>query len=918
MPDEGVRLEDGTLIRAATVVCNADPKVALRLLGDHDVPQAFRDRLEAWQLRSPVVKFNAALNRLPTWTAAPGEDFPARGTVDVTTGLDDAQRAFERCARGEPAVGFGEIYVQTVHDPTPAPPGKHLLSVFGQYAPYEFDWDGRRDEVARQFIDLIAASRPTSRTASSTTRSSARPTSRRASASRAATSSRARRCPTRCGSTGCPPARRRGPVPVRRRDPPGGQRDRAQRPQRGDGGARGRAGTRGSCAERPSIPAVRRLLLAALLLLAGAVRRRRAAPFTVGTGQNPGIAIDDAGTVYVGWQVNAYGPGDAVQFCVVPPRAARAARSQVTIPFPGQGYNRSRVSRAAAGARRRRRRSSRARSAAGDGTFLARSTDGGRTFAPARHASPASSSSRRVQGPGGRVALVGGPTALRAGLFAADGSGAGAEGTALGAPVSTAQFNDIAAQGERRARRRLRRRRRRTPSGSAPAATRTTPAAGSRLPTPPLGREPELAGGPAGFAAMLEPSSAAPRTLFVQRLEGAGWSPPVRGHRRRPQQRLRSSLGNAQGPPDRAASPTRARTASSYTTSTDGGVLWSSRVDVGAPRRVPGRRSRSRPTRDGRGAAVIADSFDAKAMRVTRFTPRSAPVAAPPLPRRARAGAQRLRRRQARRSSSRPRAATAASRRRPCCAARASAAPAAPAAASARRFRAALRAAPRARARIPVRVIPRRGKARTLRLRVRRCGATLMFELNAANVLTLVRVALIPVLVAVLLSALPEADLLAAIVFVIASATDALDGWIARRRSKVTTFGKLMDPLADKLLITAALVSLVALYRLDAWVAMVIIAREFAVTGLRMLAIEQGQVISASVWGKLKTTTQVAMVLALIWVDRPAAWVDVLVYVTVAVTVLVRRRLLLPAAQAAGGRARRLRPAPSSHSRIET
>jgi len=192
-------------------------------------------------------------------------------------------------------------------------------------------------------------------------------------------------------------------------------------------------------------------------------------------------------------------------------------------------------------------------------------------------------------------------------------------------------------------------------------------------------------------------------------------------------------------------------------------------------------------------------------------------------------------------------------------------------------------------------------------------------DLNAANVLTLVRVALIPVLVAVLLSALPDADLLAALVFVIASATDALDGWLARRRSMVTSFGALMDPLADKLLITAALVSLVALYRLDAWVAMVIIAREFAVTGLRMLALEQGHVISASVWGKLKTTTQVAMVLALIWVDRPAPWVDVLIYATVAITVLsgadyfYKLRNLLedepaPAPQAA----------PSSHSRIET
>jgi CDP-diacylglycerol--glycerol-3-phosphate 3-phosphatidyltransferase len=192
-------------------------------------------------------------------------------------------------------------------------------------------------------------------------------------------------------------------------------------------------------------------------------------------------------------------------------------------------------------------------------------------------------------------------------------------------------------------------------------------------------------------------------------------------------------------------------------------------------------------------------------------------------------------------------------------------------------------------------------------------------DLNAANVLTLVRVALIPVLVAVLLSALPEADLLAALVFIIASATDALDGWLARRRSMVTSFGKLMDPLADKLLITAALVSLVALFRLDAWVAMVIIAREFAVTGLRMLAVEQGHVISASIWGKLKTTTQVAMVLALIWVDRPAPWVDILIYATVVITVLsgadyfFRLRNLLsderpPPAQVA----------PSSHSRIDT
>jgi len=156
-PGEGVALEDGTFIRATTVVCNADPKRALSMLGDA-IPGDYRDRLERWKIRSPVVKFNAALDELPEWTAAPGADGPARATIDVTTGLDGAQAAFERCDRGEPAVGFGEIYLQTGYDPSPAPEGKHLLSVFGQYAPYELNgggWEARREEVARQFIDLI-------------------------------------------------------------------------------------------------------------------------------------------------------------------------------------------------------------------------------------------------------------------------------------------------------------------------------------------------------------------------------------------------------------------------------------------------------------------------------------------------------------------------------------------------------------------------------------------------------------------------------------------------------------------------------------------------------------------------------------------------------------------------------------------
>ena len=161
-----------------------------------------------------------------------------------------------------------------------------------------------------------------------------------------------------------------------------------------------------------------------------------------------------------------------------------------------------------------------------------------------------------------------------------------------------------------------------------------------------------------------------------------------------------------------------------------------------------------------------------------------------------------------------------------------------------------------------------------------------MFPVNVPNVLTLLRILAVPVIVAALLGETPNGDALAAGVFALAAFTDGLDGYIARRRRDVTTFGKLMDPLADKLLIVAALVSLVSLGRLAAWVAMVIIARELAVTGLRAVAVEQGVVISASSLGKLKTSLQVAAVFALIIWDPSPTWVDALVYVAVAVTVI--------------------------------
>ena len=161
-----------------------------------------------------------------------------------------------------------------------------------------------------------------------------------------------------------------------------------------------------------------------------------------------------------------------------------------------------------------------------------------------------------------------------------------------------------------------------------------------------------------------------------------------------------------------------------------------------------------------------------------------------------------------------------------------------------------------------------------------------MVPLNLPNLLTVVRILLVPVVVVALLAETPNADMLAAIVFAVAAFTDGLDGYIARSRGSVTTFGKLMDPLADKLLIIAALVSLVSLGRIAAWVAMVIIAREFAVTALRMLAVEQGVVIPASTLGKLKTITQVAAIFAVIAVSSTPLWVDLLVYLAVATTVV--------------------------------
>lgn len=159
LPGEGIELEDGTSVSAHTVVMNADPKRLARMLEGADVPTEFRERLDAWKVRSPVIKVNAALSELPHWTAAGGESWPAAGTVNCRVGLDAAQDAFEACDRGELAIAFVEMYSQTADDASVAPPDRHVISAFCQYGPAgatKEDWDaGIRDQAGEQVFRMI-------------------------------------------------------------------------------------------------------------------------------------------------------------------------------------------------------------------------------------------------------------------------------------------------------------------------------------------------------------------------------------------------------------------------------------------------------------------------------------------------------------------------------------------------------------------------------------------------------------------------------------------------------------------------------------------------------------------------------------------------------------------------------------------
>lgn len=142
--------------------------------------------------------------------------------------------------------------------------------------------------------------------------------------------------------------------------------------------------------------------------------------------------------------------------------------------------------------------------------------------------------------------------------------------------------------------------------------------------------------------------------------------------------------------------------------------------------------------------------------------------------------------------------------------------------------------------------------------------------MNLPNRLTIIRIFLIPIFLLILTLNVKYGDYIAALIFILAASTDGLDGYIARKMRLVTTLGKLMDPLADKLLVSAALIALVDLQRLPAWVAVIIIGREFAVTGLRSLVASEGTILAAGKLGKIKTVTQIIAISFLFLQDLPS------------------------------------------------
>lgn len=144
--------------------------------------------------------------------------------------------------------------------------------------------------------------------------------------------------------------------------------------------------------------------------------------------------------------------------------------------------------------------------------------------------------------------------------------------------------------------------------------------------------------------------------------------------------------------------------------------------------------------------------------------------------------------------------------------------------------------------------------------------------MNVPNTLTVLRVIMIPFFVLFMLGDITSVDKYIALgIFIAASLTDTLDGYLARKNNQVTNFGKFMDPLADKLLVCAAMICLMDLDRLPSWIVIIIISREFIISGFRLIAADNGIVIAASYWGKFKTVSQMALIIVLI-MDLGGVW----------------------------------------------
>ncbi|MDR1464991.1 MAG: CDP-diacylglycerol--glycerol-3-phosphate 3-phosphatidyltransferase [Oscillospiraceae bacterium] len=171
-----------------------------------------------------------------------------------------------------------------------------------------------------------------------------------------------------------------------------------------------------------------------------------------------------------------------------------------------------------------------------------------------------------------------------------------------------------------------------------------------------------------------------------------------------------------------------------------------------------------------------------------------------------------------------------------------------------------------------------------------------MTKLNTPNRLTLLRVVLTPLFLAAMLLPLSHRYLWAALLFCLASATDFLDGHLARQRNQITVFGQLLDPVADKILATAALLAFMQLGWCNIWAVMLVLTREFLITSVRLVAVSQGMVIPANRWGKAKTVSQMTFTALLLFLADLRNWVPALPMSDKAFTLLANVLMWLVAA----------------------